>query len=252
MKGYPNPGMPERPGLVGAADGGTLFLDEIGELPRALQANLLRVLDSDGEYHRLGGSAGTSSSFRFVGATNRDAESLKHDLCARLTLQISLPTLEQRRDDIPLLVRDLLRRASVKSPEVTRRFTEQPGEPPRVKAGLIDHLLKRRYSTNVRELDALLWQAMSASPGHSVAWMGDPESTDPSDPPPAPSRGAASKAAAPVLDPSADEIRARLTEHGGNVSRVAKALGLSSRYALYRLLRKHDIDIDESRRDDDT
>jgi hypothetical protein len=55
-KGYPNAGTPERPGLIAEADGGTLFLDEIGELPPALQAHLLRVLDRGGEYQRLGES----------------------------------------------------------------------------------------------------------------------------------------------------------------------------------------------------
>src|SRR5207244_827185 len=55
VRDYPNPGMPERPGLIGASDGGILFLDEIGELPHALQAHLLRVLDG-GEYQRLGES----------------------------------------------------------------------------------------------------------------------------------------------------------------------------------------------------
>ncbi len=94
MKGYPNPGMPERLGLIGTADGGTLFLDEIGSSRRACQANLLRVLDEGGEYHRLGTSAASRARFRLLGATNRDPASLKHDLAARLVLRLSVPGLD--------------------------------------------------------------------------------------------------------------------------------------------------------------
>src|SRR6185503_16398678 len=78
-KNYPNPGMAERAGLIGEANGGTLFLDEIGELPAELQAHLLRVLDGDGEYQRLGDAQQRRSDFRLVAATNRDPSSLKHD-----------------------------------------------------------------------------------------------------------------------------------------------------------------------------
>ncbi len=182
VKGYPNPGMPERPGLIGAAHGGTLFLDEIGELPEGLQANLLRVLDEGGEYHCLGGSAARRSSFRLLGATNRDPAELKHDLCARLVLRLELPDLDARRDDIPLLARHLLRRAAAKSPEATRRFMTSPdGGPaePRVKASLVEHLLRGRYATNVRELDAVLWRAMSQSTGDAIELPRDPAASPP-------------------------------------------------------------------------
>ncbi len=71
-RNYPNAGMPERAGLVGQADGGTLFLDEIAEIPAEQQAHLLRVLDADGEYQRLGEATTRRSDLVLVGATNRD------------------------------------------------------------------------------------------------------------------------------------------------------------------------------------
>ncbi len=241
VKGYPNPGMPERPGLIGAAEGGTLFLDEIGELPASLQANLLRVLDADGEYHRLGSSTARRADIRLIGATNRDPAALKHDLAARLVLRIVLPGLTQRREDIPLLVRHLLRRAAAKSPEVVGRFmapsSDGLGEP-RIHPDLVDRLLTWEYTTNVRELEALLWRCMAASSADAVEWADDlahsaPVSAEGAERP---------DDAGPVVEPSAEEIRTCLASHHGNVSRAAKALGLSSRYALYRLLKKHGID----------
>ncbi|WP_437755845.1 sigma 54-interacting transcriptional regulator [Sorangium sp. So ce1389] len=246
VKGYPNPGMPERPGLIGAADGGTLFLDEIGELPQGLQANLLRVLDEGGEYHALGGSTARRSRFRLLGATNRDPAALKHDLAARLVLRLDVPGLDERRDDIPLLARHLLQRAAAKSPEATRRFLTSPGAgAPRVKASLVEHLLRTRYTTNMRELGALLWRAMSASTGDSIEWTSGSMTTPPTGLPPSqdePSPAAEAATTAEAREPSEAEIRARLEEHGGNIVRTAQALGLSSRYVLYRLMRKHGIE----------
>ncbi|AUX44457.1 uncharacterized protein SOCE26_059210 [Sorangium cellulosum] len=263
VKGYPNPGMPERPGLVGAASGGTLFLDEIGELPQELQANLLRVLDEGGEYHALGASSARRSSFRLIGATNRDASALKHDLGARLVVRLEVPGLDERREDIPLLVRHLLARAVEKSPEAMRRFLPTDGAAePRVKASLLSHLLARRYATNIRELTALLWQAMSASEGDAIEWRGDAiegrggraarsEGGAAPAPPSAPEVNAedrtppAEPSPLEAPEPSAEEVRASLERHRGNVTRAAQALGLSSRYVLYRLMKRYGIGSEE-------
>jgi DNA-binding NtrC family response regulator len=243
VKGYPNPGMPERPGLIGAADGGTLFLDEIGELPHGLQASLLRVLDDGGEYMNLGGAAAKRSRFRLLGATNRELTSLKHDVAARLVLRLEVPGVDERRDDIPFLIRHLLRRAAARSPEATRRFLA-PGGELQVKPSLVAHLLQAPYPTHVRELAQLLWRAMSASTGRAIEWVGEPPATGsdaPASPEPAP------PAAVPVEDPagpepSEAELRAALAAHGSNIVRTAQALRLSSRYVLYRLMRKHGIE----------
>lgn len=260
-KGYPNPGMPERPGLVGAAHGGTLFLDEIGELPIPMQASLLRVLDSGGEYHRLGAASAQRADIRFIGATNRDPGELKHDLAARLSLRLVLPSLDERRDDIPLLVRHLVRRAAATSPASVARFLAPagsgPGEP-RLRPELIEALLARRYTTHLRELEALLWQCMAESRDDIIAWAGDGAQTTGR----ASTPGEASQESAPATTPaaapdsgatsdprelSADRIRASIQASGGNVSRAARALGLSSRFALYRLMTKHGIDAGDER-----
>jgi DNA-binding NtrC family response regulator len=266
VKGYPNPGMPERPGLVGEADGGTLFLDEIGELPPSLHAGLLRVLDGGGEYHRLGGSTTRRADIRLVAATNRDPGALKHDLLARLTLRLTMPSLAERREDIPLLARHLLRAAFARSPELTRHFVSAGGGPPepRVGAELIEHLLHHRYETHVRELDAKLWRAMSASSGDTIRYThesiqqaldasppGSPAAPPAAAPEPVSDDSTDAGATPPYEEPSAERIRACLTEHGGNVSRAARALELPSRYVLYRLLRKHGIEVDGVRGDRD-
>lgn len=92
VRGYPNAGMPERPGLVGAAHESTLFLDEVAELPLALQVKLLRVLDN-GEYQRLGENGARRADVRVIGATNRPVSDLRHDVLARFTLRLELPDL---------------------------------------------------------------------------------------------------------------------------------------------------------------
>jgi transcriptional regulator with AAA-type ATPase domain len=239
VKNYPNPGMPDRPGLIGQAHGGTLFLDEIGELPQEMQAHLLRVLDESGEYQRLGEASARKSDLRLVGATNRPPESLKHDLLARLTVRVELDSLASRCEDIPLLVRHLVLRAATRSPEVGARFvTEVKGRPEaRVDAALVGALLRRTFATNVRELDALLWNAMGESHSDTIALTAEAAAS-----PPAPGREAGVARAAAAREPTVDEIRACVKRENGNVKKAAAALGLPSRYALYRLMTKHGID----------
>ena len=260
VKNYPNPGMPERPGLVGAAEGGTLFLDEMGDLPEALHASLLRVLDGDGEYHRLGEHRARRADLRVVGATNRPPESLKHDLLARLPLRVRVHGLTERRDDIPLLVRHLLRRARDKAPDLVSRFAGPDGEVG-VTSELLEHLVQRSYTTHIRELDGLLWHAMAKSRGSRVELPDDmPAEALPEAQTSARLQAETPAAALPgerapvrVLrrrpgeEPTAEEIKAAVTENGGNLVQAAKALGLVSRYALYRLLRRYGIDADALR-----
>jgi hypothetical protein len=145
MRNYPNPGMPERAGLIAEADGGTLFLDEIGELPSELQAHLLRVLDAGGEYQRLGEPRSRRSNFRLLGATNRDPASLKHDLLARLTGRLTLPSLSERLEDIPLLLRHVILVTAERNPRVAGRFVtrDSEGRPgARIEPALVEYALR--------------------------------------------------------------------------------------------------------------
>ncbi|MEZ4240022.1 MAG: sigma 54-interacting transcriptional regulator [Myxococcota bacterium] len=227
-RGYPNAGMPERPGLVGAADGGTLFLDEIGEMPQAVQAHLLRVLDRDGAYQRLGEARERRSRFGFVAATNRDPASLKHDLAARLTVRVEVPGLDARPEDVPLLVRHLLRDAR-RDPEVAARLFD--GDEARVAPALIAALVRQPWPLAVRELASALWLAVQTSPGRALQLT--PEVRE--------RLGGGAPVPVEPEDVDADAIRAALAAADGNVTQAARALGLSSRYVLYRLMRRHGV-----------
>jgi transcriptional regulator with GAF, ATPase, and Fis domain len=228
LKNYPNPGTPDRPGLLGEADGSSLFLDEIGELSHALQARLLRVMDS-GEYQRLGEARTRMTQVRVLAATNRDPDELKHDLLARFPHRLRVPGLERRPEDVALLVRHLVRGFAASSPERVERFVEH-GEP-RVSARLIYALTRRAYKTQTRELGELLWRAIGASPGAVID---------------APAELITPAAPAPgLVDPkdlSREHIAATLARCGGVRDRAWRELNLRNRDQLKRLLKKHHID----------
>jgi DNA-binding NtrC family response regulator len=248
VRNYPNPGMPERRGLIGEADGGTLFLDEIAELPLALQSHLLRVLDAAGEYQRLGETTSRRADVRVVAATNRDAGSFRHDLLARLTQRVEVPPLADRREDIPLIARHVIGRAAAAGGDLVRRFATDATGTPRLEAALVDHLLRRPWTTHVRELEVLLWEALSSSPENEVALTDAvlemcPPTEGTQVPEPA-LRPAELRRAAEL---SAADIRGAIKQNQGNLAEAARALGLSSRYQLYRLLKKHGIDLDAVR-----
>lgn len=242
IRDYPNAGMPARPGLVGEADGGTLFLDEVGELPHALQTHLLRVLDA-GEYQRLGAAKSSRASFRLIGATSRAPDSLIPELLARLTVRLELPTLDDRREDIPLIARELLCRAARDDADLAERlFDAWDGSfgQPRIHPELMDALVRHHYTTHVRELDGLLWEALASSRGDYIEPSNALRST-------LSIRAPAEDAAPKELD--AEDVRRALAAHDGSVTEAARALGLSSRFVLYRLMRRLGIDAETFRSD---
>jgi len=243
-KNYPNPGTAEREGLIGEADGTTLFLDEVGELPAALQAHLLRVLDRKGEYQRLGESRVRYADLRVVAATNRAAAELKHDFAARFMLKIEVPSLSARAADVPLLVRHLLARVAAENDDVRRRFCESSGGAvePRVAPALVDRLLRHTFHTNTRELAQILWQALAESRGDTV------ELTE----------GVAQRltGGAPALAATGEigraQIETALSAAKGNVTRAARALGLKNRFVLYRLMKKVGVQAAAAEHEGDT
>ena len=226
IRDFPNAGMRERPGLVGEASGSTLFLDEIGELPEALQTHLLRVLDRDGEYQRLGDARPLRADVRFVAATNRPVGHLKSDLRARLVHTVSLPPLSERREDIPLLVRALLRRAAAEDPRLGARL----GDEPRVSLELMLALLAHPLPLNVRELEAILFRSLSSSAGPTLELP--------------PDLAAPAEDEALATDPqdvTPEQIQECLDRHGGVQGPVWRELGFRNRYVLQRLIRKHGL-----------
>ncbi|MBW2258298.1 MAG: sigma-54-dependent Fis family transcriptional regulator [Deltaproteobacteria bacterium] len=229
---YPNPGMRPRLGLIGEADGSTLFLDEIGELSDALQAHLLRVLDN-GEYQRLGESKARQSDFRFIGATRRPAEVLRHDLLARLRVRIAVPGLNDRREDVPLLARYLLREIAASEPGVADRFFEGGGwrGTPRISPALVRLLVQYDYTMNVRELETLLRTAIADSPGNFLEASERLVQT--------PKAGTTGPVDPGVIPP--EVIQECLDRHDGRQAEVWRELGLSSRHVLARLIKKHGL-----------
>jgi two-component system NtrC family response regulator len=144
-----------RVGLLEVANGGTLFLDEIGELPKAMQAKLLRVLES-GEIRRVGENKTTLVDVRIVCATHRDLQVMvaegefREDLMYRInTFEIRLPALRERIQDVPELARHLLARHRGKSQT-----------PDALAPDAIDLLLSHVWPGNVRELANVIEHAM--------------------------------------------------------------------------------------------
>ena len=225
-KDYPNSGAPARDGLIGAATGGTLFLDEIGEMPEALQAHLLRVLDQ-GEYHRLGEARARRADLRLVAATNRSPTTLKHDLRARMKIELEVQGLDARTDDVPLIAHHLLKKITAGDPELADRFLA--GGEPRLSCALVEALCQHEYTHHVRELEALLWQAIGDAKGDTLTL----------------SRGlrrrmSARPADAKPTEIDAETLKAALAEHGSQAA-VCRALGLRNRFQLYRLVRRYGL-----------
>jgi transcriptional regulator with PAS, ATPase and Fis domain len=138
----------ERDGLLVAADAGTLFLDEVGDLPLSTQAKLLRVLQ-DGEVRPLGGNKAVRVDVRIIGATHRslarlvDDRLFREDLFYRLSAaHLQLLPLRQRRDDIPLLVDELIAEAAA----------VQSVPPPKLSDAAMQLILQYSWPGNVREL----------------------------------------------------------------------------------------------------
>ncbi|HKU62286.1 MAG TPA: sigma-54 dependent transcriptional regulator [Gemmatimonadales bacterium] len=218
----------DRIGRFELAEGGTLLLDEIGTLQPRQQAKLLRVLET-GEVERVGASRARKVDVRLLSATNADlrgeveAGRFREDLLFRLnTIEIRLPPLRDRREDLGPLAVHFLRRYAA-------RYRKPIAE---LEPEAISALEAHPWPGNVRELDHTLERAvlMATGPRLRAADLGLRGST-----------GAAARLEdLPLEEVERVLIRKALERHGGNVSQAAKALGLS-RSALYRRLQHHGL-----------
>ncbi len=213
----------DRAGRFELADGGTIFLDEIANITSSQQSKLLRVLQS-GELERVGSSRVRRVDVRVLSATNAvlqdevKAGRFREDLRFRLnTIEIHLPPLRERRDDIALLAREFLRR------HAARYRKELDGFEPAAMQALLEHT----WPGNIRELGHAVERAVLMAQGGMIRAV---------------DLGLRSGGAAtpryedlPLEEVEQILIRKALARHGGNVSHAAKALGLS-RSALYRRL----------------
>jgi two-component system response regulator AtoC len=212
-------------GLFELADGGTLFLDEVAEIPLGLQAKLLRVLET-GEFRRVGGTHTLTADVRLVSATNRrlldevDEKRFRLDLYYRLAgIDVTLPALRERREDIPALAAFLLKRLTGERRPCQLDETAQ--------AALQTH----EYPGNVRELRNLLQRAVLTC-REGVIRAADLQLPVAAAPVPAGTQ--------PLIDVERAHIRALLDAHGGHRNRVATALGITER-TLYRKLKRHGL-----------
>ena len=219
----------DRVGRFELADGGTLFLDEIANVPLNLQPKLLRVLET-GDFERVGSSRTRRVDVRVLSATNADlrqevaAGRFRQDLLFRLnTIEVPVPPLRERREDIPLLAEHFLS-------QHTRRYRKRLGG---FDASALRALAEHSWPGNVRELDHAVERAVLMARGERVeaADLGLRGGGD---------GGGRGLEEMSLEDVEALLIRKALSRFDGNVSRAAEALGLS-RSALYRRLQRHGL-----------
>jgi DNA-binding NtrC family response regulator len=222
----------DRAGRFELADGGTLFLDEIANITLAQQARMLRVLQT-GELERVGSSQTRKVDARVIAATNADlrtgvaAGRFREDLLFRLnTIEIQLPPLRARREDILPLAQHFLRRHAQRYDKVRTGFSDEA----------MALLRSYEWPGNVRELDHALERAVLLSPIETVQASDFALAASA----PLPRGGGPDPSAMPLDELEREAIRQALARFDGNVSLAAKALGVS-RSALYRRLSRYGL-----------
>jgi len=218
----------DRIGRFELANGGTLFLDEIANVPLRQQAKLLRVLES-GELERVGSSQTRRVDVRILSATNAllhdeaKAGNFREDLLFRInTVEIHLPALRDRREDIPLLAAHFLNRSRTRYRKQVSGFS----------AAAMQHMMQYAWPGNVRELEHTVERAVLLCRGEEI----EPANL---------AIAAARSAPVSFENMSIDDVEALLIRKvlrrcDGNISQAAESLGLS-RAALYRRIEKYGL-----------
>ena len=226
VKNLTSGNMPEREGMIGAADGGTLMLDEIGTLSKEMQAKLLTFLDA-GSYFRVGDTRERRANVRVVGATNVAVSDLKDDLGPRFKVKVEVPPLSKRREDIPLLARHLVLGIARES-EHARRFVVEAGgrKDVRMSSALVTALVRRHYAGNTRDLEGVLRDAMRESAGDRIELTPSVAAT-------AQVKDAEALGDASTLSDAA--MLSALQKSGGNASKAARMLNVGREDFRYQV-----------------
>lgn len=225
-------------GLIAAANHGTLFLDEVDALSLSVQAKLLRFLQ-EMEYRSLGSSEVKKADVRVIAATNRDllqsvhANQFRKDLYYRLNVvQLRLPSLRQRREDIILLARHFVEKYVARFSLPARDFT----------IDAIQKLHSYHWPGNIRELENVIGAAVALCDGPSISAVDLLFAADQT-----PTRSSFREAKARLITEFEREyILCLLTSCDSNVSEAARAAG-KNRRAFWELIRKHKIDVRQFR-----
>jgi DNA-binding NtrC family response regulator len=245
LKGSFTGAIKDKKGLVEEANRGTLFLDEIGDLSMVMQVKLLRLLQ-EGEYKAIGENTIRKVDIRFIAATNQNlpekirAGEFREDLFYRLNvINIHIPPLRERKEDIPLLVRHFMAKYSV----VHRKNA------PRISDEAMEYLMRQDWPGNVRELTNVIERGVIMATGDTlmVSDLSLPGQMCLTAPESAPTdEELFSMPFKEAKDKLMEEFQAQyiaraLARHRGNVSQAAKDCGLKRQY-LHRLMRETNVD----------
>lgn len=222
----------DRPGLFEAANNGTLFLDEVGEVSPGMQVKLLRALQ-EREVRRVGENKNRKVDVRILAATNRDLSlavsdgGFRQDLYYRLkVVELKVPPLRERRDDVLPLARVLLAGSAL---AMKRKLA---GLAP----GAADQLLRYEWPGNVRELENAMERAVALAQGTRVELADLPEEVREAFPRPVPTKGSVR----PLEEVEREYILATLDLNGGNQAQTAEQLQIGSA-TLYRKLKSYGL-----------
>ena len=222
----------DRIGRFEAAHGGTLFLDEIGEIDSNVQVKLLRALDP-GVFERVGGNQSIQADVRLIAATNRDLTALvregkfREDLYYRLNVvQIRVPPLRERKEDIPLLANTFLKEICERDGKAFRPLSPEA----------MEALLRYDWPGNVRELKGAIDSGVTLATGNQITVRDLPLTVRGASGGLSPREGA-NQDLVNIHDNEIRLIMRALDESGGNRTEAAKKLGISRR-TLHRRLKE--------------